>query len=452
MDKIIVLFMLASIVMLMNREPKELFIYFFLPILTVMPTYFDTKVVPGFPELGFWSAVLLPIAFVWLFNKHAEGYRFSPVDLLILLHLVVVFSGQWHNSTYKEAQKVFYNDLTMRLLPFVMARAWFMDRDSRIRMFLVITITGAVVGFFLMYEMRMWVNIFDTFLRKIWPHSVPWEGFMKRGGLKRACGPFAHPICAGYFFTMFVPLAIWLWKNDYYKLRKHGMWIVLLSVGGGIASISRAPIIGIFLGFVLIWYGWQKSKTVPTMVIACMLILVSIFIVPKAIAYINVTRATAETEDQRNAAYRNELMDNYKEIIEEKPLMGWGRFTVPVVKGQDSIDNEYLLITLQSGKAGLYAYLSAIVWVLLRLIFYAANGDPEKREIKLAWCFIASILTALFTQATVYAGTQTVQFFYILLGFSEGLMQIDAFDPEEKSESMRIISGDSYGYNFSRTL
>ena len=181
------------------------------------------------------------------------------------------------------------------------------------------------------------------------------------------------------------------------------------------------------------------------MVIACMLILASIFIVPKAIAYINVTRATAETEDQRNAAYRNELLDNYKEIIEEKPIMGWGRFTVPVVKGQDSIDNEYLLITLQSGKAGLYAYLSAIVWVLLRLIFYAANGDPEKREIKLAWCFIASILTALFTQATVYAGTQTVQFFYILLGFSEGLMQIDAFDPEEQSESIRTISGDSYG-------
>jgi hypothetical protein len=275
---------------------------------------------------------------------------------------------------------------------------------------------------------------------------------MKRGGLKRAAGPFGHPICAGYFFTMYVPLAVWLWKNDYFETRKNGFWITLICIGGGIASISRAPIIGIFLGLVLIWYGWAQSKGVPTMILACLMIMASVFIIPKAISYINVTRATAETEDQRNAAYRAELMENYKEVIAEKPLLGWGRFGVPVVKGQDSVDNEYLVIVLASGKAALYAYIFSFSWVVVRLLFFAARGDPSRKEVRLAWCLLASLLTALFTQATVYSGTQTVQFFYMILGFSEGLMQSGAVWDTTQTEYPRILGENDYGYNFSRTI
>ena len=452
MDKVILLFMLATVALLMYKEPKELFLYFFLPVLTMMPVYFETKIVPGIPELSFWSAVLIPIAFVWIVNRQAEGYRFSPVDVLILVHLVLVFSGQWHNSTYKEAQKIFYNDVTIRLLPFIMARSWFMAPDSRLKMFKILIICSAVVACFQIFESRFYYNVFDEPIRRFWPKTVAWGSGMKRGGLKRASGPFGHPICAGYFFTMFVPLAIWLWKNDYFEVRKKGLLITLICVGGGIASISRAPIIGIFLGMALIWYGWSTNKGIPTMIVSVFLIMASIFVLPKAIAYINVDRANAVTEDQRNAAYRKELMDNYKEVIAEKPLLGWGRFTVPVVKGQDSIDNEYLVIVLQSGKSALYAYILSFTWVVVRLLFFAARGDPTSHENRLAWCLLASILTALFTQGTVYSGTQTVQFFYMFLGFSEGLMQSGTRWETTQVEYPRILGEDSYGYNFSRTL
>lgn len=453
MDKIIILVFLGTILLLLNKEPKELFIQVFLPVLLVMPMYYDTKIVPGIPEMSFWSAVLLPIAFVWLFNKHGEGYRFSLLDILVLVHLSLVFAGQWHVSTYKEAQKIFYNDLTSRLLPLVMARAWFMDPESRIKMFRVLIIASAVVGFFLMYEFRFWYNVFDYPLRKIWPHSVPWGSAMKRGGLKRAFGPFGHPICAGYYFTMIVPLAVWMWKNNYFTPRWKGLLLTLLCVGGGIASISRAPNIGIFLGFVIVWYGWCKSKTIPTMIVASLLAVASVFVIPKFLNYISVTRATAETEDQRNAAYRRELLENYQEVIAEKPLLGWGRFTVPSVKGLDSMDNEYLAIAVASGKLSLYAYLAGIVWIFTRLFFFAARGDPTRQETRLAWCFLASILTALFTQATVYAGTQTVQFFYIFFGFSEGLLQSGAsWNEDSLINQTRYIGDSSHGYRFTRTI
>ena len=452
MDKIILLLMLATIGLLLYKEPKELFLYLFLPVLTMMPVYYETKLVSGIPELSFWSAVLIPIAFVWVVNRQADGYRFSPVDVLILVNLVVVFSGQWHNSTYKEAQKILYNDMTIRLLPFIMARAWFMDPVSRLKMFRILITCSAIVALFLLFESRFYYNVFDEPIRRLWPKTVAWGAGMKRGGFKRATGPFGHPICAGYFFTMFVPLAIWLWKNDYFETRKKGFWITLLCILGGIASISRAPMIGIFLGMVLIWYGWSHNKGLATMVLSCLMIMASIFIIPKAISYINVDRATAVTEDQRNAAYRKELMDNYKEVIAEKPLLGWGRFGVPVVKGQDSIDNEYLVIVLQSGKAALYTYILSFTWVVVRLLFFAARGDPGRHDTRLAWCLLASILTALFTQATVYSGTQTVQFFYMMLGFSEGLVQSGTLEEATAVEHSGISGESDYGYNFSRTL
>jgi len=308
------------------------------------------------------------------------------------------------------------------------------------------------VAFFQAIEFRFWFNVFDDLLRKIWPQSVPWGGGMRRGGLKRASGPFGHPICAGYFFTMFVPLAIWLWKSNYFVPKKHGLWVVGLCILGGITSISRAPIAGIFIGFVIIWYGWSKNKGIPTIILACSLTLASILVVPKIITYVNVTRATAETEDQRNAAYRKELLDNFDEVIAEKPLFGWGRFGVPVIKGLDSIDNEYLVIATASGYTALYAYLACIVWVLVRLTLFVITTDPTSQESRLAWCLIAGVISAAFTQFTVYAGTQTVQFFYILMGFSEALVQLGTFDAEPQSCLTRTLGGDDREYHFSRTL
>jgi hypothetical protein len=188
------------------------------------------------------------------------------------------------------------------------------------------------------------------------------------------------------------------------------------------------------------------------MILACFLVMASMLVVPKIIAYVNVTRATAETEDQRNAAYRKELLDNFDEVIAEKPYFGWGRFGVPVIKGLDSIDNEYLVIATASGYTALYAYLSCIVWVLFRLTAFAIVTDPASKEGRLAWCLLAGVIAAAFTQTTVYAGTQTVQFFYMLMGFSEGLVQLRTFETAVSPNLPRALGADDYEYHFSRTL
>ncbi len=513
MDKIAVLPMLLGFALLASRSPRELFVFYFIPILLVFPVYYDTKLVQGIPELSFWSAALAPILAFWVFQSKCEGYVFSWLDVIILLHLLIVFYGQYVNSSYKPAQKVLFNDLMARFFPYLLTRVWFSDPEVRIDMIKAMVVVGSVVGLFMMYEFKLWYNVFDKPIRKLWPHWVPWELPMKRWGLKRAFGPFAHPICGGYFFAMIAPMALWLWKEnrfatgvwnmsktkDYWgpktmlaivlipfllvpadgfksiglgavalgllfvfllfyglnrTFKKLPWGLVFFSIcsGGCIASISRAPIAGMFLGFALIWFGWARRKAMVFGIMFLAMCASLPVVVPKIVAYVNVDRATAETADQRNAAYRKELMDNYKEVVAEKPWFGWGRFTVPVVKGQLSIDNEFLFMTLTSGKAAFYAYVLLIAYIFARLLNFVRSQPYDSSEGRLAWALLAGWTAAVFTQTTVYAGTQTVQFFYMCAGIGEALVSSRATAVERTQETGPAPAFHAGNFGFVRTL
>jgi len=521
MDKIVILPMFIGFALGFKRSTRDLFLYYFLPILTVFPVYYEGELANGVPEFAFWSAALIPVICFWVMREKGEGYFFTWLDAIILMHLLFVFYGQYLNSGYKPAQKVLFNDMMARFFPYVLAKSIFSDREGRIEMLKVIVVIGALVGFFMAYEFKFWYNIFDKPIRKLWPNWVPWDLPMKRWGFKRAFGPFAHPICGGYFFAMIVPMAVWLWRGGHFQ---KGLWnplpggdpwgprtvliicaipillipaatresmamlafvcgvillftiyrgisrplpkiswglaLVLLCFGGGMAAISRAPIAGIFLGFVILWFGWARRKAMIAGILAAVMAAAAPVVVPKIVAYVSVDRATAETPDQRNAAYRKELMENYAEVAAERPWFGYGRFNIPVVKGQESIDNEYLFMTLASGKTALYAYVLMMIYVSVRLLLFVSRTPYDSPEGRLAWGFLAAWGAAIFTQSTVYAGTQTVQYFYLLAGMSEALVSVPGSVPVVAAAGLAKAEKEERqgpaiaipGYGFARTL
>jgi O-antigen ligase len=145
------------------------------------------------------------------------------------------------------------------------------------------------------------------------------------------------------------PLAIWLHSQQGYKTRKIGQAVILLNIAGLFASMSRAPMLGFFIGLLIILFGWSRNRAAILSVFSMLAIIIIMLSLPKFIEYAAVTRTTAETADQRNVAYRKEMWEVYTEVVMEKPLTGWGRFGVPAVKGMKSIDSEYLGIALTSG-------------------------------------------------------------------------------------------------------
>jgi hypothetical protein len=147
MDKIILLPFIISAVLLVSREPRDVFILVFLPFLTLLPTYFDVELVSGTPELYFWSAALLPILAAWMLRGF-EGYHFHWMDLVILSYLLSIFYGQWVNSDYKQAQKLLFNNLMAIFFPYVLVRAFCEDRDTMIKMIRMMTFLGAFIAIF----------------------------------------------------------------------------------------------------------------------------------------------------------------------------------------------------------------------------------------------------------------------------------------------------------------
>ncbi|KAA3606637.1 MAG: hypothetical protein DWQ06_01130 [Calditrichaeota bacterium] len=456
MDKIAVLPLFGSLYFISQGSAKKAFIYYFLPVLTFMPTYYQTKLVPGIPELSFWSAALIPIFIVWVTRDGMEGFKFTIFDGIVLLYLLCIFYGEFSNSSYKIAQKVFFNEVIARFIPYLMIKSFFTDQKTRVEIIKVIVICGAIIAVGMIWEFKQSYNIFDKPIRNLWPTWVPWERPMRRWGFKRAFASFAHPICAGYFYAVISPMAFWYWKGDYIpkKYKKWAPKIYALSVIGCLTAMSRAPMAGLALSLLIIWYGWAKDRK---KVMSYLLVIFTIFFVvffPKIWAYVNVKRTDAETVDQRNAAYRSEMIENYRSIVEERPYFGWGRFGVPWVEGQKSIDNEYLFTALTSGKVVLYLFDFLMIFQGLKLLMFVFKHPYNNEEARLGWCFLGALLSAAFIMYTVYAGTQTVQYLFMLLGMSEGLCNskilLKKGKSQEKQQKLALEVGN--GYHFSRTL
>ena len=455
MDKMVMLpFFGAIILIYRGKDARELFVTYFLPILTLIPAYYDTKLVSGVPELAFWSSALIPIAFIWFVNEKMEGYRFTWIDVVIILHIVFLFYAQFDATGYKDAQKIIFREILKRLLPYLLLKAVMADPQRRLSALKMVVVLGATVSFFMLYDFKFYHNLLDDIWRQIWPKSVPWNGVMSRMGFKRSPGSFAHAISAGYFFAMTAPLALWLWREKAFQRPKLGLIIFALNTLGVITSISRAPIAGFLLSMVIIWFGWSRSKTISGGVLAFVAIISLAIVVPKLVDYVSVKRSHAKTQDQENAAYRKEMLDNYIEVIKDKPLWGYGRYTFPIVKGQKSIDNEYLFIAITSGMANLVVYLVIIVAVLIRLLMFTTKQIYDSPEGRLGWVLISAWISAIFTQATVYSGMQTTHYFFMIAALSESLILYGetSFLAEANDINPETTLDTSHAYNFSRTL
>jgi O-antigen ligase len=221
---------------------------------------------------------------------------------------------------------------------------------------------------------------------------------------------------------------------------------------GLIVALSRAPLLGFFIGLIIIYYGWSQNKAAIMSIAVLAAAVILMAAIPKFIEYASVTRATAETADQRNVAYRKEMWEAYTEVVLERPYLGWGRFSVPAVKGMKSIDSEYLGVALSSGLPALGFYLVFLFGILIRLMRFAGRGAHDDPDIRLAWCLIAGWVSAIFSQATVYSGAQTVQYLYMLGAVGQVLIlssRTHLVSPETKIQSLEFAERP---FNFIRVL
>ena len=108
-----------------------------------------------------------------------------------------------------------------------------------------LAVVAAILGASMLYEHRVAVNLFGTYLGGV--PAIP----LIRDGTARAQATFGHSILAGCFGATLIPLFVWLWKEN--------RWFAVLGITGStlmvFSTVSSTPLLAYVAGIfgLLLW-------------------------------------------------------------------------------------------------------------------------------------------------------------------------------------------------------
>jgi hypothetical protein len=317
--------------------------------------------------------------------------------------------------------------------PYVAARLLFDGRAADIavaRRFVILGFAALLVG---LYELRFGVNPFLRYLGILFPGQG--EGWVTtfRHGVARVAGPYSHAILAGVMAVIAYRLQRWLQWGRHWEPRFAALpalpWskaavITAVLALGAVVAVARGPILGAVLGAALIFIGRsaRRKTLLPVAAIALVILVPSGYVA--LMSYLDVRPGMPMTMSQESALYRKVMIERYIDIAVEHAALGWGRNTWPKLPGMSSIDNYYLLLSLMHGLVALGLLVFLFLWQGMRLFARGMAEPPGANSLALTF---SGILVAVFvTLGTVYLGEQAVPVFFLILGWSEALLQRQA--------------------------
>lgn len=408
------------------KGAERALVFVALPTLVLLPAYYTHKL-PGLPIASFHNYTLLVTAAA-LFLAGART-RVVVADVLVAGLCATAVLSEFVTRDGHEAKNLAALMLMGTVAPYWIGRVAARETGRLVALVGMVALAGAFVGWVSPWEARMGSNPFD-FWRRLWPHWVPWDGALYRGGLRRVAGPFAHPICSGFFFSMALPLALWLTGSGLPRRRWERLVLMAgLFLGLGTA-LSRGPILGAVLALSIAHVGALRCRRWIVVGGVALAFFSIPFMLPVIEQYFAVDRSSATTEAQETAAYRKEMLERYLEVVAAEPLLGYGRYQIPVVAGLKSIDNQYLFLALSHGLPHALLFLSLLLWSGLSLaasLLRIHVADPVGR---LGWALVGLLGGAVLTQATVFAGTQTAPLLLLFVGLAVGVRERLGSGPE----------------------
>lgn len=446
---------LACWAVLAMSSARKALLNVYLPAVLLLPQYYVLRV-RHLPPLNFADTAVMPLA-IALMATELRRWRWAWMDLWIFLLAVSaglsealsteLASGNWVRlfSTSSAASVrlgtniangglMFVNGLLTIVMPYMIGKIMLEQYDTdgvpvRRKVIRRMVTLLAVVAVISVYDFVKGVSIWQKVFHFLKPYqSEIWEPQV-RWGFGRIAGPFGHAILAGMIFLMGLIYCLWLRRVDpHWGTRRliAGLpftlrGFILTAVAGGLfMSQSRGPWVGVALALVFGLF----TRIFPAGKAALAFLVFLVFFGTAAYFvgahYTDASLRSATTEAQRNAVYRRELLTSYTPIVAERPAFGWGITSYPTINGQQSIDNEYLLLMVTEGFFGLAVFLAIVAGTGFRLLHFM--GQPLKPEDRLLVFAHLSVLIGLVTTVTtVYMGEQVVVLFFMFVGWVQGM-------------------------------
>ncbi len=440
---------LAALISLI-QSPKKAFLNVYLPCLFLLPVIYHLKL-KGLPDMGFAQISLIPIIGIHLVvSRFKKCYPSGILDYLVILYVALCAISEYKNTgSYQSSEggvlwiTLLANKFTTVLFPYFLAR-WFIipkhlsaPMAQRMVILLIITLIISV------WEWRFVVNAQATIVGWFFPDQEYWIPTY-RYGLVRISGPFPHPILLGIALGITFLLNYWLVKNKLWLRNfpffpplpvSKGVIFSFTLLIGLLFTISRAPILGTFIGFLFIGAAYSTHRVRSLAIRFGALGILFLLGMQSFFYYSNIDRYLAESPLAGAAAYRVDILFKYLPYIQEKPYWGWGYSSLPESAGLKSIDNEFLWITLKHGLYTLACFLMIFIVAGIKLIRRGIDRkceDPLERSFCMTMLGIFLMLGA--SLITVYMGGQIQPLFFIMVGWTQGYLAT-----EPGKEAVRLL-------------
>jgi len=415
-----------------RSSARKVLINVYLPVVLLLPQYFRLRF-PHLPPLTFADTAILPLGLA-MFRNEMRRWRLQWMDLWVVLLAAVQGLSEALNTQIANGGLAVFSCITTMILPY-MAGKLLIEQDNveghpgrkaLVRRFVVLLAVVAVISIF---DFLSGKNSWQLVWRRIIPNQpVEWPMQM-RWGFGRIAGPFSHAILAGMIFLMGLTYCLWLRRADpAWGRRRLFPGIPLAPRGlvlgaivlGLLMTQSRGPWIGVGLSlmFAALVRMLPFAKATALFLVLAAVFSVVAYSVGKA--YTDTGIAGAKDEEQRNAAYRRELLANFTPIVLQRPILGWGAVAYPAVDGQQSIDNEYLLLAVTNGFTGLALFLVIFGGSAARLFRMAARPLADDQR-ALVFAHLGVLMGLAATLTTVFLGDQALILSYLIVGWIQGM-------------------------------
>jgi hypothetical protein len=410
---------LAAAVWLIFRPPAYVFVDVYLPTLFLFPDYYRW-IASGFPDPSFHHAAILPVVAVF-FLTHALRWRFSVTDLLVVGLAASISYSEYLNVGYADAQNLLFDQLCGVVFVYMLAKGLIEPDGFRVIVAKRVALLLSVVAISSLYEFKMAWNPYAGMLSRYFPDQLNWITTF-RWGFARIAGPYGHAILAGVVFAVGYRLQRWLEWGRYWETPRKARILTLGLAAGVLMTMCRGPWLGAVCGAIVLLITRAHSRRYALSVAFAILLIVGVPVTLALKGYVSIKRELATSVAQETVAYRRELVERYLAIMAERIAWGWGRNTWPRVPTMSSVDNEFLLLPIQHGLVALGLFLVTIFWMGGRSCWYGMKASRGSEESELALTFFSIYMVIAVTMTTVYLGAQTVQLFFLITGWTEGLL------------------------------
>jgi len=271
-----------------------------------------------------------------------------------------------------------------------------------------LAIMSVPVAAFMLVEFFTGRNVFAVF------GGVPFITEIRDGRL-RCQGPFMHPILAGVFGAILLPVfvsQIWLGR----KQKMLTVISVLASSAMTITSACSGPILAAIAGVVGLCC-WPLRRHMRLIRWGILSLIIALQIAMKAPVYALVGRVkvfNASTGEHRFA-----LIDAYVHRFGEWWMLGT-KTTATWGYGLIDVTNMYVRVSVDGGLASLICFIAVIVFCF-QGVGRAVRSAPEPKQQKVLWALGASIFAAIVGFMDIQLFDQSVTIWYLLTGVISAL-------------------------------